>query len=200
MQESNNKQLRPPPVLSADSNRDEILGVLRWASIQAKLNDPQILQEISAYDQILNYEPDWIVYRDLDNESWTDLQVTQFLKTQRASVLARVWTEMLKQVCWDNRISTRFHAGFLFDSKTEAFRIAKTGSSEIMYLVNPIFVPSFGVQNKIPFVNWMRTTAVHELTHHFVKGHDESFTQRYHQLEANTWPSHRIYAHIGSIR
>jgi hypothetical protein len=150
------------------------------------------------YDTILNYEPDFIIFEDYSPGSWSSGRIKRFMKTQKASTIAQVWTETVKQVLWDNSISIRFTAGFIFSEDAEAMYRKNNGVEH--FLINPRLVPPTGIQNKVYFMNYMRTTAVHEVTHRLHERHDEDFVSHYHALEARTWPSHRLYARIGSLR
>lgn len=171
--------------------------------IQAMFKNQSSDKEIDSiamakYMKIINYEPDFIIYEDHKNSNWSSGRISRFMRTQKASTIAQVWTETVKQVCWDNNISIRFTAGFLFDDDTEAMRIIN-GNQEA-YLINPRHVPPTGIQNKVPFMHYMRTVAIHEITHKYQNCHDEDFMSRYHQLEKTTWDSHRIYSRIGLLR
>jgi len=165
---------------------------------KSKKQKLDIKEIIAKYQQIVNYEPDFIIYEDRENDYWGPSRIKTFMKTQKASTIAQVWTETVKQVLWDNGVSTRFTAGFCFDKNSEAMYLKKDGKE--YYFINPKFVPATGVQNKVVFVNYMRTTAVHEVTHRWYSDHNEDFVSKYHSLEANTWNSHRIYAKIGKLR
>lgn len=124
--------------------------------------------------------------------------IRRFMDTQRASVLAKIWAATLKQVLKDNKMDIPFRIGFVFGKQCEAM-LADKGSNKY-FLLNPQVAPPHGIQNKIPFIHWMRTTAVHEVTHLFEHYHDEDWALRYHQIESNTWKSHRIYSQIATIR
>lgn len=182
-----------------NTNENHQLEVERLKDIITQMRSSINIEErVAAYDQILNYEPDFIVYEDTANDKWTHGRINQFMKTQKASTIAQVWTETVKQVLWDANIPMRFTAGFMFDKEVEAMRMVK--NSKEFYLINPLFVPPTGVQNKVVFVNYMRTTAIHEITHHFYPHHDEDFMSKYHEIESKTWRSHRLYARIGTLR
>jgi len=174
-------------------NEYRINGMLKGRS-----SDEEIEEVVAKYMKIVNYEPDFIVYEDPENSSWTTSRIKKFMETQKASTIAQVWTETLKQVCWDNDINIRFTAGFLFTDSDEAMR--RIDGDQEQYLINPRFVPPTGIQNKVPFMHYMRTTAVHELTHKYHDYHNEDFMSKYHSLDAGTWDSHRIYAKIGLLR
>lgn len=153
---------------------------------------------IERYAHIVNYEPDFVILEDPDRDEWAHSRIKNFLPTQKSATIAKVWTETVKQVLLDNGIKTRFTAGFIFDKESEAM-YSKDDGMEIYY-VNPLMVPPTGIQNKVQFMNWMRTTAVHEVTHRTNRYHDEEFMAKYHDLETKTWDSHRIYARIGKLR
>lgn len=161
-------------------------------------DEHELCSAIEDYLYIVGYEPDFILREDPDNDDLGSLQIRRFLKTKKATTIAKVWTETVKQVMLDNLIRVRFTAGFIFDNN-QALRSEESGRGECYY-INPLKVPQTGVQNKVEFMHYMRTTAVHEITHKFVRYHDESFMAKYHALEEKTWPNHRIYANIGKIR
>jgi len=190
----------PERILAEVHNMNENyqLEVERIKHILTDLKSDPTRNVMSAYEQILNYEPDFIIYEDVENDKWSSTRIKKFMQTKKASTIAQVWTETVKQVLWDNKISIRFVAGFLFDKEAEAMFRRENGQE--FFLINPIFVPATGVQNKIPFVNYMRTTAVHEITHKYETYHDEDFVSRYHHLESKTWNSHRLYSKIGTLR
>ena len=174
-------------------NEDRIHGMFKHCQ------DEKDIEEVMAkYMKIVNYEPDFIVYEDPENSSWNSNRIKKFMDTQKASTIAQVWTETLKQVCWDNDISIRFTAGFMFDDVTEAMR--RTDGYQEQYLINPRFVPPTGIQNKVQFMHYMRTTAVHEIVHKYQNYHDEDFMSKYHKFDSGTWSSHRLYAKIGLLR
>jgi hypothetical protein len=153
---------------------------------------------IERYMQIIGYEPNFII-REYNNDSMTRENIQRWLKTKKASTIAKVWTETLKQVLLDNEIPTRFTAGFLFDEDIAAARTDDSVYGQC-FLINPLKVPQTGVQNKVEFMNYMRTTAIHEINHMNYSYHDEDFMLSYHNLESHTWSTHRIYAAIGKLR
>jgi hypothetical protein len=167
--------------------------------LKTDIQDVEEMRHIlCAFDKIVNYEPDFIIFEDPENDYWGKSRIKTFMKTQKASTIAQVWTETLKQVLWDNKISIRFTAGFCFDKQSEAMYLRQDGKE--YFLINPRFVPPTGIQNKVCFVNYMRTTAVHEITHRVHQDHDEDFISCYHAMEAKTWNSHRLYSKIGKLR
>jgi hypothetical protein len=199
-------------VFAVKTNPSEILEELEVVNENFQLDHDRIndilktgIQEVEkikhilcAFDQIINYEPDFIIFEDPENDYWGKSRIKTFLKTQKASTIAQVWTETVKQVLWDNKVSIRFTAGFCFDRQAEAMYLQQDGKE--YFLINPRFVPPTGVQNKVYFMNYMRTTAVHEVTHRWCRNHDEDFVSLYHAMEAKTWNSHRLYSKIGKLR
>jgi len=175
-----------------DINADRIQAVLKHKGTK------EFEMMVEKYIGIVNYDPDFIIYEDPDNSSWSPGRIRRFMLTQKASTIAQVWTETIKQICLDNNINTRFTAGFLFDNDAEAMRIVRDGREH--YLINPRFVPPTGIQNKVQFMHFMRTTGLHEVTHRYEQYHDEDFMGKYHFLEKPTWDSHRIYSKIGKLR
>jgi len=184
-----------------ESNLKELvedhLALERLEMLQKSKPD-HLMEELKCYTKVMNYEPDFVVIEDRDNGGWSYAKINKFMKTQKAATIARVWTETLKQIFWDNKIAVRFTAGFIFDKDTEALRMTK--NRQEYYLINPRLVPPTGIQNKVVFMNYMRTAAIHEITHKFQVYHDEYFMSRYHEIESKTWPGHRIYARIGKLR
>jgi hypothetical protein len=153
---------------------------------------------VERYMQIVGYEPNFII-REYNNDSLTSGGIQRWLKTKKATTIAKVWTETLKQVLLDNKIPTRFTAGFLFDEDTAAARTDDAVYRQC-FLINPLKVPQTGAQNKVEFMNYMRTTAIHEINHMSHTYHDEDFMISYHHLESHTWSTHRLYAAIGKLR
>jgi len=188
----------------SDNRLDQVADPLNQARVMqivamAKIPINQISSdELQFYAKILGYDPDFIVYEDQENDAWAPSRVKIFMKTQKAATIANVWTETIRQVCIDCRVDLQFTAGFFFDKEDEAMYLKSDGRK--MILVNPLKVPPTGIQNKVSFMNWMRTSAVHEVTHEFCPEHNSDFVARYHDLESKTWPSHRIYAAIGKLR
>lgn len=180
--------------------KDDVLLQSRISSFFSNTDlSRELDQKVNEFVHIMNYEPDFIIKEDPDRDLWEHSRIQKFLKSVRASTVIRVWTETLKQVMLDNQIVCRFRAGFIF-SNDRAERCQDVFFQGESYLINPIFVPQTGIQNKVEFMNYMRTTAIHEITHKSQRYHDENWVLEYHRLEANTWPNHRIYATIGKLR
>ncbi len=181
-------------LLDADADAFDI-NVERLAGM---LGENESADTLRRFSHIIDYKPDFAIYEDPDNDEWNHGRIQKFMKTQKAATIAKVWTETVKQVLLDNEIETRFVAGFLFSREEEAM-LRRTDDTHTLY-INPIMVPPTGVQNKVQFMHYMRTTAVHEITHFNQRYHDEYFMAHYHKLEYPTWGSHRIYSKIGKLR
>lgn len=163
----------------------------------AEMGSYETREEVMRFAVIAGYDPDFVIFEDPENDLWDAKRIERFMPSVKSQTVAKVWTETLRQVMIDNGMSVRFKAGFIFNNN-DAMR--EQAGSDAVYYVNPARVPATGIQNKVQFMNWMRTTAIHEITHHFVQYHDESFMIKYHELETRTWDSHRLYAKIGLLR
>lgn len=201
VQALDNKDSSPDVLKSVFKELDPLSNERATAFFREKnLKDDQELGlSIALYLHIMGYKPDFIIREDPDNDDMSPAQIQRFLHTQKSVTIAKVWTETVKQVLLDNQIRARFTAGFIFDRSAAATRTRDDVYGEC-YLINPLKVPPTGVQNKVEFMHYMRTVAIHEISHKFVRFHDEDFMRKYHSLEEKTWSNHRIYSNIGKLR
>ena len=148
--------------------------------------------------EFLGYQPDFV----LKYKGKRTKRIEKFMETNKASLLANIWTEIVKQVMIDNEIYTRFVAGYVFDSNACAMYCRNNGEQCI--LVNPFKIgEETGVKqvmtNRKVLVEALKSSACHEIAHMFEDNHNENFVKFEHKIRANTWKSDRIYRDIGKM-
>jgi len=149
--------------------------------------------------QFIGYKPDFILkYR---GEAHIE---RGFMQTDKARMLATIWTEVVKQVLLDNDMYLDFVAGFTFDGDDEAEHVEHRG--EHYFLLNPNNLLKVFKMVKKPLsdrkllLRDLRSRAVHEIAHVHESNHDENFVIRLHFVEAKTWKSDIAYSQIQRLR
>lgn len=144
----------------------------------------------------IGYEPDFIV-RYTGNK----YHAHNFMDTNKAKVLAKMWTETIKQVMLDNKVYATFTCGFMFDDSSVDAEFVKF-NGQIYFLLNPLtLLAALGFKgkplSKRPLLICdLRSRACHEVTHMFYTNHDENFISKFHQIEMGTWQSRESYNYI----
>lgn len=149
--------------------------------------------------EFIGYQPDFV----LKYKGKRTRKIENFMKTNKAVLLAHVWTEIIKQILIDNEIYTRFVAGFVFDEDSYAMHCKKDGQHYI--LVNPFKIGEKTGINKIMtnrkiLVEALKSAACHEIAHIFEEAHNENYVQIENDIRAKTWKSDKIYQKIGKIK
>lgn len=131
--------------------------------------------------------------------------VKRFMKTKKALVLAKIWTEIVKQTILDNsKDYMEFTAGFTFDEDTSA-SIVKNGVNYTIYL-NPILIGKQGgwdkkvLSERFLLAEELRDKAIHETAHMLYSDHNENFVCAMHSIRAKTALSFKIYEKIGRMK
>ena len=179
-------------IVDGNVDRDEIL-VERLESLRKQDADEAVSQL-----KFLGYKPDFVLkYR-------AESQAKGFMETTKAKVLAKMWTEVIKQILIDNSRFIRFVAGFTFEGPCEA-EYRKVGD-EHQFLLNPYNLLNVFKKSKAPLsarvllIKDLRSRGVHEIAHINHPNHDEGFVVDLHSIEAHTWPSEAVYKRIQKIR
>jgi hypothetical protein len=130
--------------------------------------------------EFFGYKPDFVVRHDNKRPKW----VKKFMKTRRARLLAKMWTECVRQVMIDNRMWNRFTAGFTFDDNVGAQYVRKGG--KIYFLLNPT-KDSVKVTNRWVLTQELKGKAIHEVAHLIEEHHDEDFVDAMATLRRGTY-------------
>ena len=175
----------------------ENMNTSRMDRIQAELSRDDFNFDLTRI-AFIGYEPDFVVVHELKDKASTE----KFMGTKKAKVLAKAWTEILKQVLLDIEWYGAFTAGFNFEQK-KAAAYEKIGDDYYFYL-NPTKMleevdASF---RKIRYDALVVRTmlredllqkAIHEISHLQCGYHNDGFTSRCELVRARTWKSFDIY-------
>ena len=151
--------------------------------------------------QNFSYEPDFVMKHTEAQRN----RVKQYMRTQEAAVLAKIWTETVRQVLMDAGRSLVFTAGFVFDPDHEAQIEELTDGSVVIY-VNPWKVGEWGgwekkkLSNRRLLVTDMKDKAIHEVAHLRCSYHDEMFVDEMHKIRARTEFSVDEYVRISRMK
>jgi len=140
--------------------------------------------------RFIGYQPDFIVKYDK-----APARVSRFMETDRAKVLAKLWTETVKQVLLDNEMYLEFTAGFTFVTDEEA-EFVRHGE-EIYFLLNPMNVG--GLSRRWILIEELKDRAIHEIAHCRAPEHDETFVNEMARLRRNTRETRSEYSKISRI-
>jgi hypothetical protein len=181
-----------------DSIPDENMTTVKMDRIHAAVMNQDFSFDIERL-AFIGYEPDFVtVYEDKDSK-----RVEKFMRSSQAKIIAKAWTEVLRQVLLDIKWYGEFTAGFNFESK-KAASYEKIGD-EVYFYLNPDLLISevpkedakFGpLVHKVMFREDLISKAVHEITHLYQGLHNESFTSRLEWVRAQTWKSDKVYPKI----
>lgn len=178
--------------LEADGFQSDDLASMR-------LQEMSDITELNSQLQLIGYKPNFVLkYQGAAGPAHS------FMETNKAHVLANLWTEVVKQVLLDNVVYESFTAGFTFYKKDEAERWKR--GDVISYLVNPLNLlhvhglDNAPLSNRTMLLKDLRSRACHEIAHHFVEGHGEDFTNTFHVVEAKTWKSETLYRRIQTLK
>lgn len=146
----------------------------------------------------IGYQPDFFVNHEVDD---TD-RVQKFLSSKYGTILADMWTEVVKQILLDDDNYISFTAGFDFDEDKEAsFRMLQDGN--IIVSINPDKVlggSKSPLKKRWMLVEYLKEMAIHELAHMRYRYHDEEFVNEMTRLRFKTMPSHYAYKAIQKIK
>lgn len=166
-----------------------------------RVNDAQIekvgTEVMASKLAMIAYQPDFVIKHRGDRG--------QFVESNKGQVLAKMWTEVLRQVMLDNGIHTEFVAGFTFESRDLDAQLVELDGLET-FLVNPRTLCRIAGLSKAPMKNRkllvrdLKSRACHEIAHRREKNHDEKFILEFHKIEEHTWTSDRQYQQIQKIR
>jgi hypothetical protein len=134
------------------------------------------------------YKPDFVVRFKKSQKK----KANKFVNYRKAGVLAKLWTEMVKQILLDCGKDIEFTAGFTFDPAIEAQLVTEGGN--YYFLLNPTNVGP--MSPKWVLGEEVKDRAIHEATHLWRDYHDESFVNRMAQVRRKTRLSHRVYNKI----
>lgn len=140
--------------------------------------------------QFMGYEPDFIIKHE-----GAKAKVDRFMKTDKARVLAKIWTETVKQVLLDNEMYLEFTAGFTFNAEEEAEYVRR--GDELYFLLNPTNIGKMG--RRWLLMEEMKDRAIHEVAHHKVPDHNETFVLEMARIRRNTRESRDVYSKIGRL-
>lgn len=147
----------------------------------------------------VGYEPDFIV-RYTGNK----YHAHNFMHTNKAKVIAKMWTETIKQVLLDNKQYVSFTCGFMFDDSSVDAEFVKL-DDHMYFLLNPFsLLGALGFKgkplSKRPLLMCdLRSRACHEVTHMFHRNHNEDFIAKFHEIEMRTWQSRESYNYIQKL-
>ena len=201
-----------PEFISTIINRDQTIAAMR-SNFEDYMNkmgkDLQILKERLANEKVLNeerwsfigYQPD---FKLSYNKKQTGV-VKRFMKKKKALILAKIWTEVIKQVLLDNSDGyMEFTAGFTFDSETAA-EIEETNDGHSFYL-NPNLIGKHSdwgkkwMSKRFLLVEELKDKAIHEIAHLKWSDHNEKFVMEMHKIRAKTSPNYKIYSKISKMK
>ena len=147
----------------------------------------------------IGYEPDFVTVYEKKDRS----RVEKFMKSRKATVLAKAWTEVVKQILLDIEWYGQFTAGFRFeDGKAAGYE--KIEGEHYFYL-NPDLLLSevdeeivekykYNAKAVRPFVREdLIAKAIHEIAHLEVSYHNDRYTSQNEWTRARTWKSLDIY-------
>jgi hypothetical protein len=154
----------------------------------AKTDDREALSLLS----LAGYQPDFVLkYEDGQRKT-----VASFMSKPRASMLSKIWTETIRQVLLDNRISLEFSAGFVFDDDVEA--CIERVDGDVTIYVNPLKIGKISPRRIL--MGDLTMKAAHELSHLKVSEHNEAFVNELHRMMGETYKSDYCYIKIGKIK
>lgn len=158
-----------------------------------------LLEDWSDKINFIGYAPDF----EIEFEEGNRRPVDKYMKTKWANTIAKMWTEVVKQVMLDNDIFQNFTAGFTFRENREAS--IEDGDKTVIFL-NPNKIGKIGGWSKKPLSNRrdlmeeLKDLAIHEIAHLEYKYHDEFFVNEMHRLRIHTRKSDAAYLKISKIK
>lgn len=148
------------------------------------------------------YKPDFVLLFSDDQRS----KVKYFMAQKRASLLASIWSEIVKQIFLDSEFfsNVEFTVGFNFDP--ESFASVEHNGDDIIVYINPLKIGENGGWSKHPTTNRfllseeLKDNAIHEVSH-LVNGadHNENFSCLMHKIRAKATLNHKIYSKIARM-
>jgi len=141
----------------------------------------KIIQELDdEIQRLVECDYVWVKERGCDIY---DSRIKQYLETDGAKKLMRIWKDMLVLACQCAEIDITFTPGFLF-SNDDAMRRKEVidGSLRTVYLINPFNLPRKKDVKPYEYLDILLQNVVHELCHHWHEYHDTSFVDRYHKV------------------
>jgi hypothetical protein len=173
-----------------------VIGYRIANEIQAlgEMSTSEILEKFEDRFTFMGYQPDFVLKFD---EITQNSLVEKHKKSRIANILAKSWTEIIKQVMLDNGIYENFVAGFTYDEEEEASYEMLNGKHT--FYLNPLKVLANLKMEKTPLKRktWaardMLTKAIHEIAHMYHGDHNESFVLKMHSLNAHTYDSMVVY-------
>lgn len=148
----------------------------------------------------IGYQPDFVTKFEAQDTA----RATKFMKTRKADVLAKMWTEIVKEVLLTSGNFVTFTAGFTFESEVEAQLEQREG--QFVFYLNPDLV-----LNNTPYqtgifkkrrilVEDLRDKAIHEIAHIRCQYHDERFVAQMALIRSTTYDSFFAYQTIQKIK
>lgn len=203
-------KLKPKKKLTKPE-REEVMDILldiipaenmnpsRMDRIELEIDRPDFSFQDVQRLAFIGYEPDFVTVYETEDKS----RVEKFMKTKKAKVYAKLWTEVLKQILLDIGWYGSFTAGFNFEpSKAAGFEKTKEG---YFFYLNPdrVFHDAEFItgrydskKNKRFLLEDLMLKALHEITHINASYHNETFTTRVEWVRAQTWKSIDIYPRL----
>jgi len=167
---------------------------LQMARLADSTNGTSLWDSVSSI-ALIGYKPDFII----DYVNTDEKEVRKFMKTRKATILAKCWTEVIRQVLLDIGWSGMFICGFTFDKDKKAAYLKE--DSVPIFLLNPHNVCKELPEIK-PFINRamlrrdLVLSACHEIAHMHTSYHDSSFVLEMQHIIIKTWQSELIYQKI----
>lgn len=148
----------------------------------------------------IGYAPDFVT----KFESKDDARVTKFMKTRKADILAKMWTEIVKEVMLTSGYLAVFTAGFTFETDTEA-QVEQQDGQYFFYLNPDLVLNGTPYQSSVfkkrrILVEDLKDKAIHEISHIRYQYHDEGFVGQMAKIRLTTHDSFFAYQTIQKIR
>lgn len=151
--------------------------------------------------KFLSYKPDFVIINTYEREK----EIKQFMKKKKSDILAKMWTEIIKQIMIDNNMTSNFVCGFNFNEAEACYE--RLQGIDYFY-VNPdkIFSDVPEMKNRWFTKRWVFAyelilKAAHEIAHMDYGYHSESYVNHFHKLILNTFIKGRsVYEHIQKIK
>lgn len=148
----------------------------------------------------IGYQPDFATKYESDKETY----IEKFMKTKKATLLIKMWTEVVKEVMLTSGHFVTFTAGFIFEDGVEA-QLEQRDGQYFVYL-NPDLVLSNTAYKSAIFkkrrvlIEDLKDKAIHEIAHIRCDYHDENFVNQMAKIRSTTYDSYFAYQTIQKIK
>lgn len=152
---------------------------------------------------VCSYDVDFLVHMENTKYRQIPARFNPLTMSQRPRFLAQLWKHCLKLVMVANDLEMQFKIGWVLNDQERA--IFDTSETEPAILLNPDHPTLGDMKTKRALFNGLLLLAAHEVTHHFVRYHDEEFCLKNEEILRKTlgtvqsWRKHVALAKLEII-